>query len=658
MSYAAGWLAAVLVGCGAALGIHPQNVHNGLIAAAFTAVGIFVLRRRPDNREARLFVAAGAANAVLFFGRQYGLYEGGPLPAVRWVTWLGVWPLPLVLVLFAVTIMSFPDGRLPSPRWRLAVAAMAAVGAVLAVMSALWPVEYADNQLEVAHPLHVGGAGAAMDVWSVAGPVAYLSFQVAWTACVVMRMRRAQGDEARQLRWFVYAVAVGALAMAGGLALFGSPAPGVLSVPVIAVAAGIAILKYRLYDIDVVIDKTLVVGGMAVLVTAVYVAVVVGVGNALGVTATPNVALSLIATALIAVAFDPARRRVQRWVDRFVYGDRPTPYDALARLSSELTHAGDRADLFSSLASAIADGVRASEVTLWVGTADELVAAAAWPPSPASLDESVVSLASLGRSGGKHVRPVVHWGALRGAVTLTKPGHDTLSPSEDRLLCDLAAQAGVVIELQRQAAELRAAAKRIVIAQDDARRRIERDLHDGAQQRLVTLALNLLEVEQRALATGAPGLATEIAEVRVQLAKALSELREMARGIHPAVLTEDGLESAVSFLAERSAVPVRIELDVGRRLDPDVEAAAFFVVSEALTNAAKHSHAGLVTVRGDVEGGRLMLEIADDGSGGAGENWGSGLQGLTDRLATLDGSLTVASPRGGGTRLRAEIPCA
>lgn len=239
-----------------------------MIAGAFTAVGIFVLRRQPDNREARLFVATGAAHAVLFFARQYGLYDGGRLPAVRWVTWLGVWPLPLVLVLVGVTIMSFPDGRLPSPRWRLTVWAMTGVGAALAVTSALWPVEYADNQLAVAHPLRVGGADAAEDVWSLIGPIAYLSFQLAWAACVVMRLRRARGDEARQLRWFVYAVGVGAVVMAGGLALLGSPGPGVLSVPVIGVAAGVAILKYRLYDIDVVINKTLVFGGMAALVTA------------------------------------------------------------------------------------------------------------------------------------------------------------------------------------------------------------------------------------------------------------------------------------------------------------------------------------------------------------------------------------------------------
>jgi signal transduction histidine kinase len=657
IAYAVGWLVAALVGSGVALGIHAQNVHNGLIAAAFTAVGIFVLRRQPDNREARLFVATGVASAVLFFCRQYGLHDGAPLPAATWVTWFGVWPLPLVLVLAGVTIMSFPDGRLPSPRWRPVVAVMIVVAATLAVVSALWPVEYADNELLVAHPLHVGGAGGAEDVWSVAGPAAYLSFQLVWAACVVVRLRRARGDEALQLRWFVYAVAIGAAVMALGFVVFRSPAPGVLSVPLIAVAAGGAILKYRLYDIDVVIDKTLVVAAMAVLVTAVYVIVVVGVGDAIGVTASPNVALSLTATAVIAVAFDPVRRWVQSWVDRAVYGDRPTPYEALARLSTELTHDGDRDDLFSSLASAIADGVGASDITLWVGSVDELVPVVSWPPSATAVDGPVVTFGSLGGDGPVHLRPIVHRGAFRGAVTLTKPRHDALGPSEDRLLCDLAAQAGVVIELQRQAAELRAAAKRIVVAQDGARRRIERDLHDGAQQRLVTLALSLQDVEHRAQDTGVPDVVRGVADARRQLAEALSELREMARGIHPAVLTEGGLEAAVSFLAERCPVPVRVEVDLPRRLRVDVEAAGYFVVSEALTNVAKHSHARLVVVSGWLDESLLTLEVVDDGCGGADRRWGSGLQGLTDRLATVDGSLMVASPRSGGTQLRAEIPC-
>jgi len=231
------------------------------------------------------------------------------------------------------------------------MAVMMAAGAVLAICSALWPVEYAENSLSVPHPLHVGGYDTAQRLWNVIASPAYLLIQLAWAACVVARMRRAEGDEARQLRWFVYAVAVGVAAMAMGLIFFGSAAPGVLAVPVVAVAAGVAIVKYRLYDIDLVINKTLVVGAMAAIITAGYVAVVVGFGRLVGVEPGPNPVLAIVATAIVAIAFEPARRRVQRMADRLVYGERPSPYEALARLSTQLSGAGRHADLFSELAS-------------------------------------------------------------------------------------------------------------------------------------------------------------------------------------------------------------------------------------------------------------------------------------------------------------------
>ncbi|MDQ3632698.1 MAG: histidine kinase [Actinomycetota bacterium] len=675
-----GLLCAVLVTGGFSLGVYLPNLHNGLIAATFTAVGVFVVRKRPGNREGRLFIATGLAHAVMFFGRQYGFAaatttgEGDGLPGGVWVAWVGVWPLALVLVLSGVTLMCFPDGRLPSPRWRVVVAAMAAVGALLAVASALWPVEYADNSLFLPHPLDVGGYDTAQRLWNLAGPPGYLLLQAAWVACVGVRMRRARGDEARQLRWFAYAVAMGAAAMAFGLVTLGSPVPGVLAVPLIPFAAGVAIVKFRLYDIDPVISKTLVVGAMAAIITTGYVAVVAGFGRLAGVAPGSSPVLPLVATALVAIAFEPARRRVQRAADRLVYGHRPSPYEALARLSTQLIRGGRHADLFTELAATVADGVGASEVTLWVGADEELVAVASWPPpgEQGSLRPAAPrALASLEHDERTYVRPIVHQGSRRGAVTITKAPGDVLTASEDRLLHDLVAQAGLVIdnmglgvelqhrlyEISVQAAELRAAAKRIVAAEDEARRRIERDLHDGAQQQLVTLALSLQAVSSRAASSGDDDLAAKIEEARLHLAAALAELRVMARGIHPAVLTQDGLEAALGFLAERASLPVQLDLCLERRLAQDVEATAYFVVSEAMTNAAKHSGAPSIAVAGGLRDDRLWIEVTDHGRGGADGHWGSGLQGLVDRLATLDGRLTVQSPVAGGTRVWAEIPC-
>lgn len=679
VSYALGVFSAVLVAAGFGLGIHLTNLHNGLIAAAFTAVGVFVLRRRPGHREGWLFIATGVAHAVMFFGRQYGLYGGdqsrAPLPGASWLMWLGVWPLALVLVLFGVTMMSFPDGRLPSRVWRPVVAVMVLTGALLSLASALWPLEYAKNAASVSHPLHLGAFDTAQGLWVAISHPAYLLFQLVWVACVVVRLRRAVGDEARQLKWFGYAVAVGAGAMALGFIVFRSPTLGVLAVPVVPIAAGVAIVKYRLYDIDVVISKTLVVGAMAGIITATYIALVVGVGDLVGAGERPNPVLALLATAAVAVAFEPIRRRVQRGADRLVYGQRPTPYEALSRLSTQLAVEGQRADLLTGLASTLAEGVGAAGVTLWVGSEQDLLAVASWPPgvgTEARLAAGPTDLASLAHGGRAHVRPIVYRGTLRGAVTLTKAPGEALAASEDRLLRDLVAQAGLVIdnvglgvELQDrlhlisvQAAELQAAAKRIVAAQDEARRRIERDLHDGAQQRLVTLALSLQAVSTHAASAGDTDLAATVDECRHQLSQSLAELREMARGIHPAILTQDGLEAAVDFLAERSPIPVRVEVCLDVRLPQEVEASAYFIVSEALTNAAKHSDASSILVEVCCHDGRLCIEVADNGRGGADGRWGSGLQGLTDRLATLNGGLAVRSEVGRGTHLSAEIPCA
>jgi signal transduction histidine kinase len=672
--WATGLCCGLLVAAGFGLGVYLPNLHNGLIAASFTAVGLFVVGRRRGNREGWLFVATGLATGVIFTARQYGFYagdnQGRELAGVTWVTWLGVWPLVPVLVLTGVTMACFPDGRLPSARWRAVAVGMAAVSVPMALASALWPVEYAENGLSVPHPLRLGGYETVRALWTVAGPVGYLGIQLGWVACVVARLRRARGDEARQLRWFAYAVVVAAVAMVTGLVVFGSPALGVLTVPFVPLVAGVAIVKYRLYDIDIVINKTLVVGAMAAVVTSGYVAVVVGIGRVVGIAPGTNPLLPVVATAIVAVAFEPARRRVQGFADRLVYGRRPSPYEALARLSSQLSGGGD---LFAGLASTVADSVGATEVTLWIGTEEELVAVASWPPGSADTDTVVGprTLASLDGGGRTHVRPIVHQWMLRGAVTLTKAPGEALSPAEERLLSDLAAQAGLVIdnvglgvELQQrlhqisvQAAELRAAAGRIVSAQYEARRRIERDLHDGAQQSLVTLALTLQVVAARAASAGDADLAARIGDARAQLSRALAELREMARGIHPAILTQDGLEAALGYLAERAAVAVTVDVALGRRLPPDVEATAYFVVSEALTNAAKHSGASGVTVTGRLRDGWLTIEVTDDGGGGADRRWGGGLQGLVDRLAAQNGRLTVHSPPGAGTRITAEIPC-
>jgi signal transduction histidine kinase len=241
--------------------------------------------------------------------------------------------------------------------------------------------------------------------------------------------------------------------------------------------------------------------------------------------------------------------------------------------------------------------------------------------------------------------------------------HDPVLTGEPELVAAVAAGAGLAVQNERLHAEVRsrlrevqASRARIVEAADGARRRVERDLHDGAQQRLVTVALALRLAHTRLDAGSRRELGALLDEASAELAGALDELRELARGIYPVLLTDAGLGPAVCSLAERCPVPVVVGEVPARRWADAVEQTCYFVVSEALANAAKHAGAGQVVVEVREDGGRLRVQVGDDGVGGADPD-GSGLRGLADRVAALGGELSVRSPRGGGTRVIATVPC-
>jgi PAS domain S-box-containing protein len=243
------------------------------------------------------------------------------------------------------------------------------------------------------------------------------------------------------------------------------------------------------------------------------------------------------------------------------------------------------------------------------------------------------------------------WGVLVASTTRT----DGLPADAERRLCDFAELVAQALSNADAYDKLASSRARIVEAGDAERRRLERNLHDGAQQRLVSLALQLRLVEAR-LARDPASAREELLEGRTQLEQALDELRELARGIHPAILSDGGLAPALSALAHRAPVPVEITDVPGGRLPEPVEAAAYYLIAEAITNVAKHAHASHVAVSVRRDDGRLLVHVADDGVGGADPATGSGLHGLADRVEALHGRLRVDSPPGGGTRLEAHIP--
>jgi signal transduction histidine kinase len=247
--------------------------------------------------------------------------------------------------------------------------------------------------------------------------------------------------------------------------------------------------------------------------------------------------------------------------------------------------------------------------------------------------------------------PVSVAGELWGAIMVSSLSGPLPADTEARLagFTELAATAVANAEAQ---AEVTASRARIVAAGDQARRRIERDLHDGAQQRLVSLGLQLRAVQ----AAIPPQYGAQLDDAVTEAAGALDELGEIARGIHPAILTERGLAPALKTLARRSPVPVDLQVHVNQRLPEPVEVSAYYVIAEALTNAARHAHASAVTVQIDTPGEALLLTVRDDGAGGAGFTRGTGLAGLKDRVEALGGRIHLDSPRGAGTTLRAQLP--
>jgi signal transduction histidine kinase len=258
----------------------------------------------------------------------------------------------------------------------------------------------------------------------------------------------------------------------------------------------------------------------------------------------------------------------------------------------------------------------------------------------------------LGSSVGT---PVIVEGRLWGVMMASSTPEQPLPADTEARLASFTELVATAIANAQSRAELVASRARIVAAADQTRRRIERDLHDGIQQRLVSLGLEL----GAAQATVPPQLGElegRLARVAEELVRVFDELREISHGIHPAILSEGGLEPALTALRRRSAVPVELDLHVQRRLPEPVEVAAYYVVSEALANAAKHAHASVVTVELDAHVAIVRLAIRDDGVGGADPGQGFGLLGLRDRIEALGGTLQVTSPAGGGTTLQVQIP--
>lgn len=634
------------------------DILDSLTNLGLPIIGVLIASRRPRISLGWLFLAAGLGLGLSIVGDAYAVYallvNPGSLPAPLAAAWVANWAWTLGFGILPFLLLLFPTGELYSLRWRPVLWGAELSAAVLLLTAMIGSAIYWDRAFlegPTVSPLLEGVLNGA--VYGILGMSAL------GVVSQLLRFRQARGEERQQLKWFVAATAIFVTVL---VILQFRESPSLTPLFSLATlglygAIAIAVLKYRLYDIDIVINKALVFGALAAFFTLVYVAVVVGIGTLIG--SRSSTVLTIAAAVLIAVAFNPVRERARHLANRLVYGKRATPYEVLAEFGERVATTYASENVLTRMAGILGEGTGARRAQVWLRVGSELRPAAAWPDGEAG-DHQPLRLVedALPDFGDSTTAvPVRHQGDLLGALTITKPPAEPATPTEEKLVADLAGQAGLVLRNVRLIEELRASRQRLVAAQDEERRRLERNIHDGAQQQLVSLQIKLGLVET--LLQRDPDRARSmVGQIKGDAREALEDLRDLARGIYPPLLADQGLIGALQSQARKAPMPVEIEGSEIGRYTPAVEAAVYFCALEALQNVAKYAAAAQVTLRLAATNGELRFEVIDDGRGfdPATTGYGTGLQGMADRMDAMGGTLEVRSAPGDGTTVAGRIP--
>jgi signal transduction histidine kinase len=486
---------------------------------------------------------------------------------------------------------------------------------------------------------------------------------------LIQRYRRSLSAERQQIRWLALLGVITAAFMLLSIALgeAGVTDEAIQDLEFLVLVAlvflgvpitcGVAILKHGLWDLDVVVRKTvqygvLVAGFVLVLGIAVFLAplMFIGVGGSVDV---PTIAVA----AVLAIGFTVVRSRARRWANRIVYGKRSTPYEVLSEFAERVGETYSTEDVLPRMAQLLGEATGARTARVWLRIGNELRAETSWPaeaPIAPGVSVGGDELPDLGDDDAFEVR---HQGELLGALSVAMTAADPMNATKAKLARDMAAQAGLVLRNVRLIEDLRGSRRRIVSAQDERARALERNIHDGAQQQLVALSVKLRLAE--GLVERDPERARSIlADLQVQTTETLGDLRDLARGIYPPLLADKGLPAALEAQARRSPVPVTVHPDGVGRYGQDVESAIYFCCLEALNNVAKYADASAVEIRLQQSDGELRFEVSDDGRGfdTASTRHGTGLQGIADRLDALGGRFEIRTAPGEGTTLVGLVP--
>lgn len=618
-------------------------------SVALAAVGALVVTSKPHTRIGWLLLASAISLALIVTGRQAAwlVYVdlGGDLGLAQWLIAIADFGFFILMLTLLLIFLTFPDGRLPSPRWRPVVALLIVVTLVSVVFEVTFarmfivdPAAFLVGTELVGQPGVTHETQALLRLFDVVGAILLLLMLLSIVALVV-RLRRSDDDTRRRIKWVVYAaLAWLVLVPISILQRASSPAGqvvqdllGGLAFVLLAAGFGIALFRHRLWDIDVIVRRSLVYGALWLGIAGAYVAVAAGLGLAAG--SRFPVELAILLTALATLVFQPARRWLERVADQRVFGRRDSPVEAVHGFGEMIDRAERPADVAEHLAAAAA------------------AAGLAW--AEVDVDGSPPARRGAPSREPTTIVPIGHGGTTFGELRCQPHPGRMLAGEEQTLLAALAAQAGLAISHARLAS-------RIVHAHETERRRIERNIHDGAQQELVGLVAQLGLARSRV--DGDSTTRDVLTGLHAEVQGILSNLRDLAQGIHPPVLSDGGIVEAVEDRCSR--LPIQVTLAVapalrGRRFPDDVEGALYFSAAEALTNVVKHSQADAVEVGLGLERDSVTVDVLDAGVGFEPTTTDQrGLGGLADRIRALGGTFDVRSRPGGGTHLTATLPVA
>jgi signal transduction histidine kinase len=507
------------------------------------------------------------------------------------------------------------------------------------------------------------------------GTVVALLSSLSAVVAVRQRFKRSTGEERQRMRWLAFVASLAGFFFVlqwvlGFIAeaffpdedapvfevLFALTAfTLVLGIPA---AYLVAIFRHGLWNLDLVVKKTvqygvLVAGFTAVVGLVLVLVPIMFLGASTDVGGVPVIVMGV----LLAVGFTLVGSRARRLANRLVYGKRSTPYEVLSDFAARVGGTYSTEDVLPRMAHLLADATGARAARVWLRIGDGLRQEAAWPEDTPVAQDRPIGDDELPDFGEEEAFEVRHQGELLGALTVAVAADDPMNPTKEQLVRDMAAQAGLVLRNVRLIEDLRESRRRIVSAQDERARALERNIHDGAQQQLVALSVKLRLAE--AMVERDPGKARALlGELQGHTTETLEDLRDLARGIYPPLLADKGLPAALESQARKSPLPVTVEPDGVGRYPPDVESAVYFCCLEALNNVAKYADASSVEIRLAQVDRELRFEVVDDGRGfdDSSNVHGTGLQGMADRLDAIGGSLEVRSAPDQGTTISGTVP--